>query len=146
MSFEAKVQCVAPNIETIERAGRVCLFEFDRTATTYKAHEGGRRCQGKLVRADHAAGAYEIGVTPRTDGQPGYNLAYDPWSRGGDLVHELAGENLSRLQNEIGVDVATAELEALGCSVARQLLPDGSIELTGTRLTEGEDHVSLAMS
>lgn len=152
MSHVASVECYVTDLEALEAAADGLGFTLVRNATTYawygrwmndfnESHAAVTRghdpktfgtCVHKLRRKNHQAGDYEIGLVPRLDGKPGFELIYDNWGNGGRQVEALAGKNLSELKRQIAAEVSTRVMQRQGYRVSRTTV-DGKIRLTATR-------------
>jgi hypothetical protein len=92
------------------------------------------KCEHAIVVKDNPK-AYEIGLVPRTDGKPGYQMAYDFWAGGHGLM-EKVGENASKLCQQYSLAQHMKRgvaLQQQGFRVQQQTDSNGRIHLTYTR-------------
>ncbi|MDO8795373.1 MAG: hypothetical protein Q7J25_12210 [Vicinamibacterales bacterium] len=89
---------------------------------------------GKGAHAIGLAGGkgYEIGLIPRRDGKPGYELLYDAYGPGQQL-EKAAGVGLKNLKSELAAQVTTRELARAGYRLARSVDTSGAITITATK-------------
>lgn len=92
------------------------------------------RCE-HAVRVKGSSDAYEVGVSRRRDGRPGYVLLFDQWTydEAGSALATAVGPNASRLKREYATVVARKQAIASGFTVQEQRQIDGSIRLRLTR-------------
>jgi hypothetical protein len=93
---------------------------------------------GKCAHAIGVKGnskAYEIGLVPRTDGKPGYQMAYDFFSGGFGLM-EKVGKDASKLCQEYSVQQNLKRgsyLQQQGFAMTQQTDSQGRVHLTYKR-------------
>ena len=85
----------------------------------------------------HAIGVpesnYEIGVVRNPKGS-GYRLIYDTWGANGKAItSRLGGTHLTKLKTEYGAARATKHLRRSGYRVARRVLSNGLVKITGSK-------------
>lgn len=146
MSHVAAVDIMVTDLAALEVVANKMGFELIRGQKTWtwygmdvgdsdlaKGHN--RKNFGKGEHAlrlkDHKAGDYEIGLVPRLDGKPGWELLYDAWGGHGRRLEERAGSRLGNLKNELAVEVTTRVMARSGYKVTRSLDKDGTIVLRG---------------
>jgi hypothetical protein len=150
MSHIAICELHIKDLACLQKAGELLGLEFRKDQKTYKwygayandfhesnaAYHHGHRPED-YGKCDHALAvkgnpdAYEIGVVPRRDGQPGYSLLYDFWQDGYGLM-EKVGPNANRLRQEYAAQVAIKRLNAEGRRVTRSVNKDNKIMLVAT--------------
>lgn len=91
------------------------------------------KCVHKLRRKDHAAGDYEIGLVPRLDGKPGYEMVYDNWGGGGRRIEQCAGKGLGALKQAMAQEVSLRIMRRQGYRVTSTTAADGRIVMTCTK-------------
>lgn len=151
MSHVASVKAYVTDLEILDKVAGDLGLELVRNVDTYAwfgrwvgDYSGGvaavsnghdpktfGTCQHKLRRKDHQPGDYEIGLVPRLDGGPGWELLYDNWGSGGARIEQLAGKNLGALKNEISAAVSARILARKGYRVSRTVDANGVIKITG---------------
>ncbi len=70
------------------------------------------------IPSDGYGGHWEIGLVANPNGR-GYSLVFDNYGESGRRITALAGENLSGLIQEYGVEVATRKMQRQGYRVTR---------------------------
>jgi hypothetical protein len=127
MSHVASIEIEVRDLEALKAACRTLGLEFvadQRTYRWYGRHVGDYPLpQGFTVedlgRCDHAIRvpgnslAYEIGVTRRRDGRPGYVLLWDFW-RGGYGLEERVGKDACKLKQAYAVEAAKRAAQRAG--------------------------------
>lgn len=139
MSHVARIEIEIRDLATLDAACKRIGCTLVRDQTTYRwfgRHVGDYPLPegftvedlGKCTHAIRVPGAsYEVGVTPRRDGRPGWTLLWDFWTSGG-LEHAL-GTGGRKLVQAYGVEAATRAARRQGYSVSETTQPDGSIVL-----------------
>lgn len=85
------------------------------------------------IRVKNGAGhEYEIGLVPRLDGGPGFELLYDNWC-GGNGLEAKAGKGLVELKRAISRVVTTRHLQRQGYRVTRRVDERGRIHIGGIK-------------
>jgi len=148
MSHVAAVECYVTDLADMRAAAAACGFELCEGQTTYewfgtfmndsdlaRGHDPATfgRCQHALRLKDHRPGDYEIGLVPRVDGQPGWELLYDNWSTHGARIEARAGARLATLKDEIAAAASERVLRRQGYRVTRTVTETGEIQVRGTR-------------
>ena len=89
---------------------------------------------GKCEHAIKVPGSrYEIGVVKNPRGN-GYRLIYDEYGQQGKVITDrLGGTQLTKLKSEYGAVRATRHLQRQGYRVARRVLANGTIKITGVQ-------------
>lgn len=123
MSHIATVKCMITDLDALEAAAEALDAQVMRGQKTFRSYQPGLHCEHALRLKDNPQ-AYEVGLTPRTDGQPGWNLAFDSWGNGAALVQKL-GPDLVNLQNGYLAVVAERQLQRGGYRVVREATPTG---------------------
>lgn len=150
MSHVTTVDLHVLNLDILAQAAQRLGLELVRNQKTYRWYGvtvgAAKLPQGfsaeDLGRCDHAlrvVGAeelrpapYEIGVSRRRDGEPGYLLFWDFWA-GGFGLQERVGENCRNLRRQYSAITATQTAMADRFAVEALHRPDGSIRLEFTR-------------
>jgi hypothetical protein len=144
MSHIASVQLFVTDLDALEAVADRLGFDLVRGATNYQWY--GRfmndsqlapghdpktfgTCEHKLRLKNAQSGDYEIGLVRRVDGGQGWELLYDNWSTYGARLHAKAGNNLSKLKDELAAEVSTRQLQKQGYRVRRTVTPQGQIQL-----------------
>lgn len=139
MSHIAKIEIEVRDLDALDAACRRVGCTFVREQTTYAWY--GRSVDDyplpvgfgveDLGHCEHAVrvpGArYEIGVTARRDGRPGYALLWDSYERGG--LEQVLGAGAGRLVQAYGVEAATRAARRQGYAVTETAQADGSVVL-----------------
>ncbi|MBB4635929.1 hypothetical protein [Longimicrobium terrae] len=150
MSHIATVNLDVLDLDALAQAAQRLGLELVRDQKTYRwygVNLGGNTLPAgfsaeDLGRCDHAlrlVGAeemhpapYEIGVSRRRDGQPGYLLFWDFWA-GGFGLQARVGENCRRLRQEYACVQAMQTAMADQFAVETLRREDGSVRLQFTR-------------
>lgn len=66
------------------------------------------------IRIKGNSSAYEIGVCPRLDGKPGYDLVYDAYGAGGGALHRVAGQDLRGLKDHYAAALSKRKMTKMG--------------------------------
>jgi hypothetical protein len=154
MSHVASVQCFVTDLQDMQAAAAACDLVLMVGQKSYKwfgtwmndsnlapGHDPNTfgQCEHALRLKDHRFNKdgtpidYEIGLVPRIDGGPGWELLYDSWSGYGDRIHAKTGKDLVKLKDEIAAAAAYRELQRSGYRVQRSITPQGDIEIRGMR-------------
>lgn len=154
MSHVASVQCYVQDLDALEAVAARLGLELVRGATSYAwfgtwvgDFRGDRAAVSnghdpktfgtsvhKLRRQDHRQGDYEIGLVPRLDGQPGFELLFDNWGHGGRRIQEKAGKDLLTLKNELAAETTQRILARQGYRWRRSVnAATGDIVITATK-------------
>ena len=91
------------------------------------------KCQHALRLQDRRSDDYEIGLVPRVDGQPGFELLYDNFASYGRRLEAKAGPELVTLKNEIATAASLRTLQRAGYRVHRTVTESGEIQLLAQR-------------
>lgn len=87
-----------------------------------------------VIRVKGKPTAYEIGLSTRRDGRPGYALLWDTWSGGYGIVQAVGGEKAQKLVQSYAAEVATKAAKKAGFRVVkRSVRSDGSIQIVTQR-------------
>jgi len=146
MSHVAEVELHVTDLEALKDACSALGMQFienQKTHRWYGVYMGDSILPAgftpdELGKCDHAIAvpdnprAYEIGVTRRRDGKPGYALYYDNWY-GGYGLEEKAGVNACKLKQEYAAQVAGRQLTQQGYRVRRTITQEGRIRLAASR-------------
>ena len=146
MSHVVTIEMQILDLKSLEKACEELGLEFVRGQETYRwygTHVGDYPIpqgftQDDLGRCEHAIrvpgdnSAYEIGVTKRRDGKPGWTLIYDFWGRQGRKIEKLAGSKCASVQQEYAAAVAIKKA-GRGYRVRRRKLENGTLQLTLTK-------------
>lgn len=135
MSHVATVDVEIKNLDWLEKACRKIGLEFVRGQTKFFAYAN-RKCEHAIRVAGltgqedlvKALRTYEIGVTERKDGLPGYLLSFDMHA-GGNGLKAIVGEKCSKLVQAYTTVAARETAQRQGMRVSEQRLADGSIRL-----------------
>lgn len=153
MSHVASVKCYVVDLDALEAVAKDLGFELVRGAESYawwghwvNDFSGGvaavsnghdpktfGTCKHKLRRADHHEGMYEIGLVPRLDGKPGFELLYDNYGTGGHAIEQKAGKNLVTLKTELAAAVTMRTMAREGWRVQRTVDAKGAVKITATK-------------
>lgn len=117
MSHIATVSCKVSDLEAFGEACDALGGELRVGQKTFKSYAGGHCEHAVRLRNNHSA--YEIGLTPRVDGEAGWNLAYDNWGPGQQL-EQAFGKGLVDLQNNYLAVVAEKKLRESRWRVERE--------------------------
>jgi hypothetical protein len=129
----AGVDCYATNLDAAEMVAETLGCELVRDATSFKWYgtwvgggdprlrEWAGTCQHK-IRVKGQPDAYEIGLIPRTDGEPGFELIYDNWL-GGQGLEAKVGAGLVKFKNGLLDHMAMQQLQSEGYDVRREVDP-----------------------
>lgn len=132
MSHVATVDVEIKNLDWLEKACRKIGLEFVRGQTEFFAYSD-RPCE-HVIRVPgqqemkKKTRAYEVGVTARKDGRPGWLLSYDLFM-GGHGMRDIAGDKCSKLVQAYTAVAARETAIKQGMRVTEQRLADGSIRL-----------------
>ena len=146
MSHVCKIELMIRDLDALEAACKEIGLElvrnqdhfkwFGRSVGDYPIPEGfTAEDMGKCQHAIRIPGnkkAYEIGITQRRDGKPGFQLLWDFWA-GGYGLREVIGEDGNRLRQAYAAAVATKAYSKLGYRVTRSTRADGRIIMEATR-------------
>lgn len=132
MSHVATVDVEIKNLDWLAKACRKIGLEFVRGQTEFFAYRD-RDCdhairvpgQQEILKK---ARAYEVGLTARTDGRPGWQLSYDLFL-GGRGMQAFVGDKCSKLVQAYTTVAARETAMRQGMRVSEQMLADGSIRL-----------------
>ena len=155
MSHVASVNCFVTELADARAAALACGFTFMENQRSYKWY--GRfmndsnlapghdpktfgQCQHALRLKDHTSSDYEIGLVPRVDGQPGWELLYDNFASYGRRLEEKAGASLVTLKNEILAAATIRTMQRQGFRVARTVDAAGDIQLLAREVTMQRNH------
>lgn len=139
MSHVAKIEIEIKDLETLDAAckrigctlvkGQTSYAWFGQHIGDYPLPEGfTAEDMGKCQHAIKVPGAsYEIGVTARRDGRPGYTLLWDFWSSGG--LEAQLGQGGRKLVQAYGVEAATRAARRQGYHVTETAREDGTVVL-----------------
>ena len=148
MSHIASVQCYVTDLADARVAAEACGFTFMEGQTAYKWYgvwmsdsnlapghdpKDFGTCQHALRLKDHNRTDYEIGLVPRIDGQPGWELLHDNFSSYGRRLEAKAGPGLVTLKNEIAAAASLRVLQRQGFRVRRTVAESGEIQLLAQR-------------
>lgn len=140
MSHVAKIEVEIKDLDALRAAcaklglsfqeGKTSYAWFGRSVGDYPLPEG--FTVADLGTCEHAIGvpgaSYEIGVTRRRDGRPGFALLWDSWHAGG--LERALGAGAGKLVQRYGIEAARRAALRAGYSVAgEQVNADGSITL-----------------
>jgi hypothetical protein len=109
---------------------------FGRTVGDYPLPKG--FAAADLGKCEHALrvkgkpGAYEIGVTSRRDGRPGFTLLWDFW-QGGYGLQDCVGENANKLKQAYATEHAKRYWARKGYRVTSTKKEDGTVVLKAVR-------------
>ncbi len=137
MSHVATIDLEIKDLECLKKAAKVLGLEFRENQKTYKwfgTHVGDYPLptgfsKEELGTCDHALSiinpesgsrAYEVGISQRRDGKPGYTLLWDFWA-GGYGLKEKIGENGIELKKEYSAQVAEKHLRKQGFRPIRKV-------------------------
>ena len=74
--------------------------------------------------------SYEVGLVPRRDGKPGWELLFDAYGTGGRRLEDAAGKNLATFRDHYAAAVARKEMARQGYRTAvRRNKDSGKLEL-----------------
>jgi len=148
MSHVGTVDCFVTDLADAAAGGEACGFELrqnQRSYTWYGQYVGDSQlapghdpatfgtCEHVLRLKDHREGDYEIGLVPRVDGEPGWELLYDSWGPG-SRIEARAGQRLAKLKDEIAAAASERVLRRQGYRVTRTVNAEtGAIQVRGTR-------------
>lgn len=146
MSHVTTIDLEVKDLNALERAANVLGLELVRDQRTYKwwgqsvgdypLPEG--FTENDLGKCEHALRvkdndqAYEIGITTRRDGKPGYQLLWDFYG-GGYGLQAKVGEDGKLLKQSYAAEVAAKHLRLQGYRVSQTLEGDGRITLKAKR-------------
>ena len=85
------------------------------------------------VRIPGDPNAYEIGLCPRLDGKPGFDLVYDQYGHGGAALHKVGGKDLSELKDQYAASVTQRHLSRQGYRTRLQRTPGGHLQVVGQK-------------
>lgn len=137
MSHIAEINLEIKDLECLRKAASVLGLEFKENQKTYKWFgqsvgdyplPAGVKVE-ELGTCDHALSiknpeygskAYEVGISLRKDGKPGYTLLWDFW-QGGYGLKKLIGENGVELKKEYSAQVAEKHLRKQGFRPIRKI-------------------------
>lgn len=145
MSHVADVEMCVTDLDACEAACARLGFKLVRGQTSYnwfgewlndwtseraaglrgRKPEDFGKCEHAIVIEGADDHAYQIGLVPRLDGQPGWDAIYDAWGSGHEL-ERLGGVGLSTLSEEIGAEVALRQLMSAGFICQRQDVKAGA--------------------
>lgn len=139
MSHIAKIEIEVKDLEALRAAcARIgCTLHdnqrtyrwYGRSMGDYPLPEG--FAVSDLGHCEHAisvpGASYEVGVTQRRDGRPGYTLLWD-FYRSGGLEAQL-GANGGKLVQAYGIEAAKRAARRAGYSVTEQQGQNGSVTL-----------------
>lgn len=135
MSHTTTVKLRLKDLDAVERAATTLGLELKRNQTTFRVHEGPRRCEHAIVVPNHA-GAHSIGLVAVTDekgASAGWDLQYDGWGSNGNALTSKTGANLSRVRQEYAAEVAIERagktLARAGFVTRREMLESGVLRL-----------------
>lgn len=147
MSHVTTVTVEVRDLDALAAACRRCGLELVRGQTSYRwyGHHVGDyplpagfaeselgTCQ-HAIRVAGSSTAYEIGVTARRDGRPGYALIWDFFGRAGSELQQHAGPECTKLRQAYSVELATRQARRQGFTVTEQRQPDGTIRLVARK-------------
>tara|TARA_R110000824_G_scaffold215949_2_gene402511 strand:+ start:3108 stop:3560 length:453 start_codon:yes stop_codon:yes gene_type:complete len=150
MSHVANVEVEINDLTALKTACDKLGLEFKQGQTTYEWFNSyladsdvGRQTVrdgfkpedfGKCEHAIKVPGSeYEVGVVKSPTGN-GYRLIYDEYgSQGQAITKRLGGTQLTKLKTEYGVARATSHLRRNGYRVARRVLANGTVKITGVQ-------------
>lgn len=143
MSHVATIEIQVKDLDALEAAAKRLGLSLRRGQTRYKWYgesvgdyplpEGFTAadlgtCEHALVVDGATDQTYEIGVTKRRDGKPGYTLLWD-FFQGGYGLRERVGHDGKALIQEYARTVAVKQARMQGFSVRETKRQDGSYEL-----------------
>ena len=135
------------DLDALAEAAESCGCELVRDQKTFRwygRHMGDYPLPASFTKddmgkCDHAikvkngnGSEYEVGVTARRDGKPGYTLLWDFWQKGYGL-QERIGKDGSALRQQYAAKVATKTLKRQGYRVASTTTQDGKLRLRFTK-------------
>jgi hypothetical protein len=143
MSHVATIDLEIKDLEALERACKNLGLELVKDQATYKwygRHIGdypvpeGFSVQdlGKCEHAIRVKGnptAYEIGVTKRRDGKPGYTLLWDFWQHGFGLEAKIGAKG-GLLKQNYSAEIARKQALRQGFKVTTKKTASGELVLT----------------
>ncbi len=139
MSHVAKIEIEVKDLDALDAACRRvgCTLVRGQTAYAWYGYSVGGYplpegfTAEDLGRCEHAikvpGASYEIGVTSRRDGRPGYALLWDFYHTGG--LERVLGQGGRRLVQAYGVEAATRAARRQGYHVTESTQDDGSVVL-----------------
>lgn len=146
MSHVVSVDCFCTDLADLRTAAERLGFEFREGQTTHawfgvfvgdSTPPPGRdpklygTCEHALRLTNHQTGDYEIGLVPRLDGEPGWELMYDQWGMYGQRLEAAGGHGLAKLKDELAAEAAMRTLRREGLRVWRTTDANGDIEING---------------
>jgi len=146
MSHVADLDVEIKDLDCLEAACHELGVELVRGQTTYKwfgTHVGDYPLpegftvsdMGKCEHAIRIPGnseAYEIGITKRRDGRPGYTALFDFWAGGKGMAAKV-GAKAEKITQEYATQVAMKHAKKKGFTVTRTLV-DGNVILNARRM------------
>ena len=152
MSHVATGKLRVTNLEDLEAAAAQVGMTLRYGQTTFKWYgrflgdsESGRdlsrrlpasewgKCLHALTVNGHEREAYEVGVVKAIDGGEGYDLVFDSWGSCGRLITERCGDQLEKLAENVGAEVAMRQMARKGYRVAREITSDGHVQVVCTK-------------
>jgi hypothetical protein len=137
----ASIDLVITDLDAIKRACDACGLEFmegQKTFTWYgrwlddwndparaAAMKGFDpktygQCEHAIRRAGHKKGDYEMGLVPRRDGLPGWEVVVDFWGSGRYFSSKFGGPDMPELKNEYGAAMSERYWQSKGYITQRQ--------------------------
>jgi len=147
MSHVATIDLDIKDLAALKKAASQLGLEFKEDQKHYKWYgesygdyplpEGfTKKDLGKCEHAlsiPNSPASYEIGITKRRDGRPGYTLLWDFW-QGGYGLQAHVGENADRLRQLYSAEVAKKEARKKGFRLVEKKLGNGNIIITGVKI------------
>lgn len=142
MSHVATIEMDITDLDALESAAKRCGLELVRGQKTYNwygEHVGDYPLPegfsaSDLGKCEHAirvpgnSSVYEIGITKRRDGRPGYTLLFDFW-QGGHGLMQFAGDECAHLRQAYSIEVAKKTARKRGFQVSEKPLQNGKVKL-----------------
>ncbi len=143
MSHVTHVTVSITDLDALERAAEKCGLELIRDSNEYRwygrvldlsaipegyTEEDMGRCEHEL-RVIGNGNAYSAGLVSRRDGEAGWALHYDNWSKSGKVLEEFLGKDCHNVVQAYAVEVAKASALNAGYSVIGESVVDGKVEL-----------------
>lgn len=155
MSHVASVELQITNLDALEQAAEACGLELIRESKTFswfgrflndwsneqraaalKGYDpkqfGHCEHELRLKGSRRGDGNYSIGLVPRLDGKPGWELLYDTYGQGHKL-EAAAGVNLNGLRDQYAAALAERKCKAMGYKVKRRVTQDGDIQVVAVK-------------